>query len=194
MRMVSLTALPSSLTPEPRPQSLSPAVRWRRPILGAALRGTPWRLYQGNKSSCSLCVKWTEVSFRNSGSEFLPTPRLWLLGQPKGHRLGSRPPHAPGPSLMGRLEYKHYVAQGGDWGSVVADVMARGASILHHRTPTVRCRKNDTTAPSSLCRHARVVRSAGDVSAWLWVRHYRGRSDAGSRKCSRFPAPDHYDG
>ena len=49
--------------------------------------------------------------------------------------------------LMGRLEYKHYVAQGGDWGSVVADVMARGASILHHRTPTVRCRKNDTIAP-----------------------------------------------
>src|SRR3981081_1774075 len=96
--------------------------------------------------------------------------------------------------LMGRLEYKHYVGQGGDWGSVVADVMARGASILHHRTPTVRCRKNDTIAPSSLCRHARVVRRAGDVSGWLWVRHYRGRSDAGSRKCSRFPAPDHYDG
>jgi hypothetical protein len=26
--------------------------------------------------------------------------------------------------------------------------------------------------------------SAGDVSAWLWVRHYRARSDACFRKCS----------
>jgi pimeloyl-ACP methyl ester carboxylesterase len=29
--------------------------------------------------------------------------------------------------LMQRLGYKHYVSQGGDWGSVVADVMARQA-------------------------------------------------------------------
>jgi pimeloyl-ACP methyl ester carboxylesterase len=29
--------------------------------------------------------------------------------------------------LMDRLGYKRYVAQGGDWGSVVADVMARQA-------------------------------------------------------------------
>jgi pimeloyl-ACP methyl ester carboxylesterase len=29
--------------------------------------------------------------------------------------------------LMGRLGYAHYVAQGGDWGSVVSDVMARQA-------------------------------------------------------------------
>jgi pimeloyl-ACP methyl ester carboxylesterase len=29
--------------------------------------------------------------------------------------------------LMGRLGYKHYVAQGGDWGSVIADKLARQA-------------------------------------------------------------------
>ena len=29
--------------------------------------------------------------------------------------------------LMGRLDYSRYVSQGGDWGSVVADVMARQA-------------------------------------------------------------------
>jgi pimeloyl-ACP methyl ester carboxylesterase len=37
--------------------------------------------------------------------------------------------------LMGRLGYKRYVSQGGDWGSVVADVMARQVppELLGHK-------------------------------------------------------------
>jgi pimeloyl-ACP methyl ester carboxylesterase len=62
--------------------------------------------------------------------------------------------------LMKRLGYKHYVAQGGDWGSVVADAMARqkpeGLIGIHVNMPATvpadvaTALKNGEPAPSGL--------------------------------------------
>jgi len=54
-------------------------------------------------------------------------PGYGFSGKPQG--TGWNPDHIARAwaVLMERLGYKHYVAQGGDWGSVVADVMARQA-------------------------------------------------------------------
>ena len=47
--------------------------------------------------------------------------------------------------LMGRLGYKRYVSQGGDWGSVVADAMGRQAppGLLGRRVPGPAGRKSE---------------------------------------------------
>jgi len=62
--------------------------------------------------------------------------------------------------LMKRLGYKHYVAQGGDWGSVVADAMARqkpqGLSGIHLNMPA--------TVPAEI---AKVLKSGGAAPAEL---------------------------
>jgi pimeloyl-ACP methyl ester carboxylesterase len=54
-------------------------------------------------------------------------PGYGFSGKPQG--VGWNPEHIAGAwdQLMKRLGYTRYVAQGGDWGSVVADVMARQA-------------------------------------------------------------------
>ena len=61
--------------------------------------------------------------------------------------------------LMGRLGYEHYVSQGGDWGSVVSDVMARqappGLLGIHVNMPAtvppeIAQALKDGTAPSGL--------------------------------------------
>jgi pimeloyl-ACP methyl ester carboxylesterase len=54
-------------------------------------------------------------------------PGYGFSGRPRG--TGWNPDHIARAwaELMGRLGYTRYVAQGGDWGSVVADVMARQA-------------------------------------------------------------------
>ncbi len=54
-------------------------------------------------------------------------PGYGFSGKPQG--TGWNPDHIGRAwhELMGRLGYKRYVAQGGDWGSVVADVMAHQA-------------------------------------------------------------------
>ena len=54
-------------------------------------------------------------------------PGYGFSGKPKG--TGWNPDHIARAwvELMRRLGYKHYVAQGGDWGSVVADKMAHQA-------------------------------------------------------------------
>ena len=54
-------------------------------------------------------------------------PRLRILGQAKGDRLGSRPYRTAWDVLMKRLEYTRYVSQGGDHGPVISTVMARQA-------------------------------------------------------------------
>jgi pimeloyl-ACP methyl ester carboxylesterase len=61
---------------------------------------------------------------------------------------------------MGRLGYKRYVSQGGDWGSVVADVMARQAPAgllgIHVNMPATvpadvaKALNNGDPAPSGL--------------------------------------------
>jgi pimeloyl-ACP methyl ester carboxylesterase len=54
-------------------------------------------------------------------------PGYGFSGKPKGTGWGpARIGHA-WHELMMRLGYKHYVSQGGDWGSVISDVMARQA-------------------------------------------------------------------
>jgi pimeloyl-ACP methyl ester carboxylesterase len=54
-------------------------------------------------------------------------PGYGFSGKPQG--TGWNPDHIARAwgELMGRLGYKRYVAQGGDWGSVIADKMARQA-------------------------------------------------------------------
>ena len=62
--------------------------------------------------------------------------------------------------LMGRLKYAHYVSQGGDWGSVVSDVMARqappGLLGIHVNMPATippeiaKALQNGEPAPASL--------------------------------------------
>jgi pimeloyl-ACP methyl ester carboxylesterase len=54
-------------------------------------------------------------------------PGYGFSGRPEG--TGWTPDHIARAwaELMRRLGYKHYVSQGGDWGSVVSDVMARQA-------------------------------------------------------------------
>jgi pimeloyl-ACP methyl ester carboxylesterase len=54
-------------------------------------------------------------------------PGYGFSGKPQG--TGWNPDHIARAwaELMRRLEYKRYVSQGGDWGSVVSDVMARQA-------------------------------------------------------------------
>eukprot|EP01037_Dinobryon_pediforme_P000861 gene861-866_t len=65
--------------------------------------------------------------------------------------------------LMKRLGYKHYVAQGGDWGSVVADAMARqkpkGLLGIHVNMPA--------TVPADI---AKVLKSGGAAPATLSVK------------------------
>jgi pimeloyl-ACP methyl ester carboxylesterase len=54
-------------------------------------------------------------------------PGYGFSGQPQGTGWGPDRIARAWTELMGRLGYKRYVSQGGDWGSVVADVMARQA-------------------------------------------------------------------
>jgi pimeloyl-ACP methyl ester carboxylesterase len=54
-------------------------------------------------------------------------PGYGFSGKPKGTGWGPDRIGRAWAELMGRLGYKRYVSQGGDWGSVVADVMARQA-------------------------------------------------------------------
>lgn len=65
--------------------------------------------------------------------------------------------------LMKRLGYKHYVAQGGDWGSVIADAMGRqkpeGLSGIHVNMPA--------TVPADI---AKVLQSGGPEPAGLSVK------------------------
>ncbi len=54
-------------------------------------------------------------------------PGYGFSGKPKTTGWGPERIARAWDVLMKRLGYKHYVSQGGDWGSVVADVMARQA-------------------------------------------------------------------
>jgi pimeloyl-ACP methyl ester carboxylesterase len=54
-------------------------------------------------------------------------PGYGFSGKPQGTGWGPDRIGRAWHELMGRLGYKRYVSQGGDWGSVVADVMARQA-------------------------------------------------------------------
>ncbi len=54
-------------------------------------------------------------------------PGYGFLERPQGTGWGPDRIARAWAVLMQRLGYKHYVSQGGDWGSVVADVMARQA-------------------------------------------------------------------
>ena len=71
--------------------------------------------------------------------------RLWLLGKPRSTGWGPDRIARAWAVLMGRLGYKRYVSQGGDWGSVVADVMARQVppELLGHKA---------SSAVDSFCR------------------------------------------
>jgi pimeloyl-ACP methyl ester carboxylesterase len=54
-------------------------------------------------------------------------PGYGFSGKPQG--TGWNPDHIARAwaESMNRLGYKHYVSQGGDWGAVISDVMARQA-------------------------------------------------------------------
>jgi len=54
-------------------------------------------------------------------------PGYGFSGKPRGSGWGPERIARAWAELMQRLGYKHYVSQGGDWGSVVSDVMARQA-------------------------------------------------------------------
>jgi pimeloyl-ACP methyl ester carboxylesterase len=54
-------------------------------------------------------------------------PGYGFSGKPAGTGWGPERMGRAWAELMRRLGYKHFVAQGGDWGSVVSDVMARQA-------------------------------------------------------------------
>ncbi|WP_420996616.1 epoxide hydrolase family protein [Cupriavidus sp. 30B13] len=87
-------------------------------------------------------------------------PGYGFSGKPKG--TGWNPDHIARAwvELMDRLGYQHYVAQGGDWGSVVADTMARqkpaGLLGIHVNMPATvppdvaRALNNGEPAPAGL--------------------------------------------
>jgi pimeloyl-ACP methyl ester carboxylesterase len=54
-------------------------------------------------------------------------PGYGFSGKPEGTGWGPERMARAWAELMGRLGYKRYVSQGGDWGSVVSDAMARQA-------------------------------------------------------------------
>src|SRR5260370_7948282 len=54
-------------------------------------------------------------------------PGYGFSGKPQGTGWGPDHIARAWAVLMGRLGYKRYVSQGGDWGSVISDVMARQA-------------------------------------------------------------------
>ena len=75
--------------------------------------------------------------------------------------------------LMGRLGYQRYVSQGGDWGSVVADVMAKQATAgllgIHVNMPATvppeiaRALQNGEPAPAGLSHDEKVAYESMDA-------------------------------
>jgi pimeloyl-ACP methyl ester carboxylesterase len=87
-------------------------------------------------------------------------PGYGFSGKPTG--TGWTPDHIAHAwaTLMERLGYKHYVAQGGDWGSVIADAMARQAPLgllgIHLNMPA--------TVPPDV---ATALRNGDPAPSWL---------------------------
>lgn len=87
-------------------------------------------------------------------------PGYGFSGKPQGTGWGPDRIARAWAELMGRLGYKRYVAQGGDWGSVVADAMARqappGLLGIHVNMPATvpadvaKALKNGDPAPAGL--------------------------------------------
>jgi pimeloyl-ACP methyl ester carboxylesterase len=87
-------------------------------------------------------------------------PGYGFSGKPTGTGWGPEHIARAWATLMERLGYKHYVAQGGDWGSVIADAMARQAPAglvgIHVNMPATvppdvaRALKSGDAAPAGL--------------------------------------------
>lgn len=87
-------------------------------------------------------------------------PGYGFSGKPTGTGWGADHIGSAWDVLMKRLGYKHYVSQGGDWGSVVADAMARQAPAgllgIHVNMPATvpadvaNALKNGEPAPAGL--------------------------------------------
>jgi pimeloyl-ACP methyl ester carboxylesterase len=91
----------------------------------------------------------------------LPTyPGYGFSGKPQGTGWGPDRVGRAWEELMGRLGYKHYVSQGGDWGAIVSEAMARqapeGLLGIHINMPAVvppsvaKVLSNGEPAPSGL--------------------------------------------
>ena len=141
---------------------------------------------------------------RTRSTSCMPSmPGYGFSGKPTGAGWGPDRMARAWDVLMKRLGYDRYVAQGGDWGAVIADAMGRQAppgcsaststcrrpcrrrSATRSRTATRRRRACPTRRRSCVCLDARAVhegqrlcRHDGDPSAdaRLQPRRFAGRS------------------